>query len=134
VSIEFPLSDVDTRFGIIPTPLLTIPVLTKFGYQSYQFLFDTGADFTMLPRYMSEDLGINLKTLPKARTFGIEDKGITVFIGKLEVKFATKELTVKCLFSEKDTTPFLLGRMDIFTNFSINFDNIRKKVIFIPIK
>lgn len=134
MSIEFPLSEVNTRFGIIPTPLLTIPVLTKFGYQPYQFLFDTGADFTMLPRYMSEDLGISLKTLPQARSYGIEDKGITVFIGKIKAKFATKELTIRSLFSEKDTTPFLLGRMDIFSHFNIHFDNGRKKVTFIPIK
>jgi len=133
VSIVFPLSDVNTKFGTIPTPLLTISVLTKFGYQSYQFLFDTGADFTMLPRYMAEDIGVNTKTLPQIRSYGIEDRGINVFIGKIKVKFASEELTVRCLFSEKDTTPFLLGRIDIFTHFNIAFDNIHKKVTFTPI-
>lgn len=133
MSIVFPLSDVNTKFGTIPTPLLTISVLTKFGYQSYQFLFDTGADFTMLPRYMAEDTGVNTKTLPQIRSYGIEDRGINVFIGKIKVKFASKELTVRCLFSEKDTTPFLLGRIDIFTHFNIAFDNIHKKVTFTPI-
>jgi predicted aspartyl protease len=133
VSIVFPLSDVNTKFGTIPTPLLTISVLTKFGYQSYQFLFDTGADFTMLPRYMAEDIGVNTKTLPQIRSYGIEGRGINVFIGKIKVKFASEELTVRCLFSEKDTTPFLLGRIDIFTHFNIAFDNIHKKVTFTPI-
>ena len=133
MSIVFPLSDVNTKFGTIPTPLLTISVLTKFGYQSYQFLFDTGADFTMLPRYMAEDIGVNTKTLPQIRSYGIEDRGINVFIGKIKVKFASEELTVRCLFSEKDTTPFLLGRIDIFTHFNIAFDNIHKKVTFTPI-
>jgi len=133
VSIVFPLSDVNTKFGTIPTPLLTISVLTKFGYQSYQFLFDTGADFTMLPRYMAEDIGVNTKTLLQTRSYGIEDRGINVFIGKIKVKFASEELTVRCLFSEKDTTPFLLGRIDIFTHFNIAFDNIHKKVTFTPI-
>ena len=134
MSIQFPLSDVNTKLGVIPTPLLIIPVLTKFGYQSYQFLFDTGADFTMLPRYMAEDIGTNLKTLPQARSYGIEDRGIVVFIGHLTVKFAAEELSIRCLFSEKDTTPFLLGRMDIFSHFNVHFDNRRKKVTFIPIK
>ena len=133
MSIVFPLSDVNTKFGTIPTPLLTISVLTKFGYQSYQFLFDTGADFTMLPRYMAEDIGVNTKTLLQTRSYGIEDRGINVFIGKIKVKFASEELTVRCLFSEKDTTPFLLGRIDIFTHFNIAFDNIHKKVTFTPI-
>lgn len=133
MSIEFPLSNVDTKFGIIPTPLLTISVLTKFGYQSYQFLFDTGADFTMLPRYTAEDIGINLKTLPHTHSYGIENKGIKVYIGNIKIKLGAEELKIKCLFSEKDTTPFLLGRIDIFSHFNIIFDNKHKKVTFIPI-
>lgn len=133
MSIEFPLIDVNTKFGTIPTPLLTIFVLTKFGYQSYQFLFDTGADFTMLPRYMAEDIGINLKTLPQTRSYGIENKGIRVYIGNIKIKLGTEKLKIRCLFSEKDTTPFLLGRIDIFLHFNINFDNKRKKVSFMPI-
>lgn len=134
MSIEFPLSDVNTKFGVIPTPLLTIFVLTKFGYQSYQFLFDTGADFTMLPRYMAEDIGVNLQTLPQTRSYGIGDKGIKVYMSNIKIKIATEELKIRCLFSEKDTTPFLLGRMDVFSRFNISFDNRRKKVIFTPIK
>ena len=133
MSIEFPLTDVNTKFGVILTPLLTLPVFTKFGYQSYQFLFDTGADFTMLPCYMAEDIGVNLKTLPQTCSYGIENRGIGVYIGKIKVKFATKALNIRCLFSEKDTTPFLLGRIDIFTHFNINFDNKHRKVTFAPI-
>lgn len=130
MSIEFPLIDVNTKFGIIPTPLLTISVLTKMGYQGYQFLFDTGADFTMLPRYMAEDIGINLNTLPQVRSYGIEGRGIKVYIGNIKIKFAAEKLNIRCLFSEKDTTPFLLGRIDVFANFNIAFDNKHKRVIF----
>lgn len=134
MSIEFPLININTKFGIIPTPLLDVSVLTNAGYQLYQFLFDTGADFTMLPRYMAEDTGLNLKTLPQIRSMGIEGKGIIVYVGNIRIKVGTEELTILCLFSEKDTTPFLLGRMDIFLHFSINFDNKHKRVIFIPLK
>lgn len=134
MSIKFPLIDVHTKLGKIPTPLLTTSVLTKFGYQSYQFLLDTGADFTMLPRYMSEDIGVNLETLPQTHSYGIEDKGVKVYIGNIKIKLAAKKLKIRCLFSEKDTTPFLLGRIDLFTHFNITFNNKHKKVIFVPLK
>lgn len=117
MSTIFPLIDINTKFGTIPTPLLDIPVLTKFGYQSYRFLLDTGADFTMAPRSMAEDMDINIDRLPQIRSYGIENKGIKVYIGSINVKLSSEELTIRCLFSEKDTTPFLLGRIDIFTHF-----------------
>lgn len=134
IAIEFPLVDVNTKFGIIPTPLITILVLTQFGYQPYQFLFDTGADFTMLPRHMAEDIGLNIRNLQKSRSYGIEDKDIEVYIGNVKVKIGPEELKIRCLISEKDTTPFLLGRIDVFPRFNITFDNSRKKISFIPIR
>lgn len=133
MSIEFPLSEVHTKLGIIPTPLLTISVLTKSGYQRCQFLFDTGADFTMLPKYMAEDTGLKLSGLAQVRTFGIENKGITAHIGNIKIKIADTELKIRCLFSEKDTTPFILGRVGIFSHFNIFIDNRRNKIRFIPL-
>ena len=114
MSIIFPLTDINTKFGVIPTPLLNIPVLTKFGYQAYRFLLDTGADFTMLPKHMAEDIGVNLHTLPKVNSYGIENKPVKTYISNIIIKLADKNLEIKCLFSENDGTPFLLGRIDIF--------------------
>jgi len=52
VSIEFPLVNKRTSFGIVPDSLIPVEVLTKFGYQSLEFLLDTGGDFTMLPHHI----------------------------------------------------------------------------------
>lgn len=129
VSITFPLKDKLTSLGIVPDPKITLLVLTKYGYEPFTFLLDTGADCTMAPASLAEDIGIDLQTCPIVHSWGIEGEGITTYAGKIKVMIGSEELEIKCLFSEKETTPYILGRMDIFSHFNITFDNANKVII-----
>jgi len=134
VSIEFPLINKRTSFGIVPDSLIPVEILSKFGYQTLQFILDTGADFTMLPHHMADVIGIDLTTCPQSISYGIEGDGVKVYMGKIQIKIGQVELKVRCLFSEKETTPYILGRADIFSTFNITFDNQNKKIRLSKIK
>ncbi|MFH1563071.1 MAG: aspartyl protease family protein [Nitrospirota bacterium] len=133
MSIEFPLLEKRTHLGVIPDPKIDILILEKSGYAPYRFLLDTGADCTMMPSSAAEDLDIDLNRCPIDRSYGIEGNGVKVYISQITAKIGDYELTIKCLFSEKETTPYLLGRIDIFSHFNITFDNEQKKIILTPI-
>lgn len=128
MSIELPLVNKRTRFGIIPDSLIPIEVLTRFGYQTLEFVLDTGADFTMLPYHMTEVIGIDLSKCPQGRSYGIEGNSVKVYASKIQIRIGHVELKVRCLFSEKENTPYLLGRADVFSTFDITFDNRGKKI------
>jgi hypothetical protein len=134
VSIEFPLISKRTSFGIIPDSLIPVQVQTRFGYQTLQFILDTGADFTMLPHHMADIIGIDLKRCPQSVSYGIEGGGIKIFMGHIQIKISHVELKIRCLFSERETTPYLLGRADLFSVFNIAFDNKRRKIRFSKIQ
>lgn len=134
MSIEFPLVNKRTSLGIVPDSLIPAELLTKFGYQTLQFVLDTGADFTMLPHHMAEVIGIDLTTCPQGVSYGVEGEGIKVYMSKIQIKIGQVELKVRCLFSEKETTPYILGRADIFSIFNITFDNQNKKIKLSKIK
>lgn len=128
MSIEYPLNKNKTSLGTIADPTITIEILTKYGYRFFEFLLDTGADCTMLPKFMAEIIGLDLTTCQRTKSFGIEGKGVLVYIGKIDIKIGQHYLKVKCLFSEDDTTPFILGRLGLFSQFNILFDNRNKKI------
>lgn len=132
--IEFPLLHKRTNLGIIPDSLIPVDVLTKFGYQTLQFILDTGADFTMLPHHMADLIDINLSLCPKSRSYGIEGDGVGVYLSHINIKIGREKLKIRCLFTEQDTTPFILGRADIFSRFNITFDNQRRKISLRKIK
>ena len=108
MSIEFPLVNKKTSFGIIPNPVIPVELLTKFGYQTLQFILDTGADFTMLPHHMANVIGIDLTVCPQNISYGIEGNGVKVTASKIQIRIDKVELKIRCFFSEKETTPYIL--------------------------
>ena len=133
--MEFPIVKKWTNLGTIPDVKIPIHLLTKYGYQPMAFLLDTGADFTMLPKSIAKWIGIDLNTLPQNRSYGIEGaKGVKVWVGKIQVKICRHELEIRCLFSDNEACPYILGRADIFSHFNIFFDNTNGKIKLAKIK
>lgn len=128
MSIEYPLPKIRTPLGTVADPTIPIEVLTTSGYRIYDFLLDTGADCTLVPKFMAQLTGVDLSTCKRTHSFGIEGKGVVVYIGIIDIKIAKYHLKIKCLFSEEETTPFILGRMGIFSKFNIFFDNKHKRI------
>lgn len=126
--LEYPLNKIQTPLGIVADPTIPVEVLTKSGYRFFDFLLDTGADCTMLPKFIAHIIGVDLSKCKRTKSYGIEGKGITVYIGKIDIKLGIYLLKIKCLFSEEERTPFILGRIDIFSKFNIVFDNKYKKI------
>ena len=121
MSIKFPLSEKLISLGRVIDPIITLPILTKFGWKQFDFIVDSGADCTMLPKSAAKLLDIDINTCKKDRFFGIEGKGVTVYISEITVKIGKKMLALSCVFSEIEITPFILGRLDFF-----NHENTKK--------
>lgn len=132
-SIDFPLLEKVTAFGSIPDALIPATLHTKLGPLNLQFILDTGADFTMLPHHMADLLGIDLAKVPSGRSLGIEGgRGVKTWLDWIRLTIGPYPVRLRCLFSENEQTPYLLGRADLFSAFSIAFDSRRKKIRFTP--
>ena len=134
MSIEFPLNKKHITLGEVPDPVITIEVLTSEGFLPFKFILDTGADCTVLPKYMAKLTGVDLPSCRQTRTYGVKNEPLKVYIGEITLKISRYKFPVRCLFSEDDTTSLLLGRMDIFTRFNITFDNKNRKIRLTKIK
>jgi len=127
--MEFPLSEKPTRFGRLPDPKIPVILHTLQGLVRVNFLLDTGADFTMLPKHLAAEMGIDLTHCPTDRSVGIEGRGIRVHLSPITVNIGPHQLTLRCLFAEREGIPYILGRADLFDHFSVTFDNRRKRIV-----
>ena len=130
---KFPLKQKSTDLGVIADPIIAIEILTKYGYQSLDFIVDTGADCSMLPKSMAAIIGINLNKARKMYFGGIEGKGVLTYISEVTIKIIGKPIKITCAFSSNEQCPFILGRKDVFAKFNILFDNENRLIQFTEI-
>ena len=134
MSTTFPYQLKETPFGRVVDPTINLPVSTWYGWRSFKFIVDSGADVSLVPRSIADLVGIDLAEANRLRSFGIEGSGVDVLQGNLTVKIGACELELPCLFSSREDSPTLLGRAGLFDHFSIVFDNQKRKIVFKPIK
>lgn len=117
-------------FGKICDIGLVVEVwLPSIGYQPFEFALDSGADCTLVPRFLASLTGISLPSTPNAKVHGITKKPMPAYKGQLKLKIETEEFEVRCLFTESNKIPLLLGRVDFFSLFNVYFDNRNNQIV-----
>ncbi len=114
-------------FGVIYRPIAQVYIWSKQNstWSEIWMIVDTGADYTLLPRFMASELGVNLeKDCRIFNTYGIGGTEKVYFLAKIKVKLGNWERLIPVGFLERDEIPPLMGRhlfMETFeTVFSTN--------------
>lgn len=82
------------------------------SWLGYKMIVDTGADYTILPKYRAVDLGINLTNdCIIKKTYGVGG-GVKVFFlkNKVRISIGNFEFKIPLGFLDADNIPPLLGR------------------------
>ena len=113
-----------TILGTIHRPIAKVLFLSKKGnyWSEIWMIVDTGADYTLLPRYVAHDLQIDLEKECKVLlTQGIGGAEKVYFLPKITVKLGEWERTIPVGFLERDGIPPLMGRHLFFETFEATF-------------
>ena len=113
-------------FGTIHRPIAQIFLLSPQKEKWYEtwMIIDTGADYTLLPKYFSQRLSINLKkdcTVFKTEGIGGQEK--VYLLKKLTVRLGSWERIVPIGFLDHDNIPPLMGRHLFLETFEALFSS-----------
>lgn len=118
--MEFPYLVKHTEAASVWTPYCWIEIRTRTGtYRKHKFLFDTGADFTSVPKFMSAIVGIDLADTPETIMYTANNEPMLTYRGSLSLRIDRRPLEIPCVFTDRDDTPFLLGRMGLIDRFEM---------------
>jgi hypothetical protein len=134
VFIEFPLGQKQTPFGPVSDPRIPLAIRIEDRYVTYRFLVDTGADFSLAPLWLGLQAGITWDALPEARFRGVEQLGLVARLGQLPIRLGDVELTIRCLFIDRPSVPFILGRADFLDQFVLTIDPLRQRLVLTEIR
>ena len=113
--------------GVIYRPIATVFFQnTKTGvFKPITMLVDTGADYTLLPRFLAQSLGVSLtKDCQMLKTTGVGGQQTVFFFkGKIKVELGNWQREIPLGFLDTDFIPPLLGRHEFFETFKTVFDN-----------
>ena len=87
-------------------------------------IVDTGADYTLLPRFMAPKLGVDLEKDCKIfNTYGIGGGERVYFLSRIKVKLGNWERNIPVGFLERNEIPPLMGRHLFLETFEMLFSS-----------
>lgn len=129
VSIEFPLRQKRTPFGLVSDPKIPVTIRLLRGDRRYYFLLDTGADFSLAPRRLAHQVGLDWEQLRASQVIGVEQRGVNARVGRLPIRVGPLDFTVRCFFVDALRTPFILGRADFLDHLILHIDPSARRII-----
>lgn len=117
--------------GFIKRPVAEISF--KSGDNEWQpivLYVDSGADITVLKRSFGELIGIDIEKGQEAEFGGVSAHKIITYIHQVDLKIGDDEVSIKAAFASNDIPPNLLGRIDIFNHFDIQFKSKTEETCF----
>ena len=118
-------------FGFIKRPVAEISF--RVGDNEWQpvvVYVDSGADVTVLKKSFGELIGIDIEKGQEAEFGGVSAHKIKAYIHHVDLKIGEHELSVRVTFASNDIPPNLLGRIDIFNRFDIQFKSKTEETCF----
>lgn len=126
MAVKFSFENVGKSFfGTVYRPIAKVSLksIKTDVWSKTWMVVDTGADFTILPRYLSEDLNISLENdCIKDTTFGVGGEQIIYLCKrKIKAKIGFLQRDIPLAFFDSNEVPPLFGRLGSLETFNIEF-------------
>lgn len=114
-------------FKVVRRPIVLVDIWSnKFSrFIKYSLIVDTGADYTLFPKSIAEDLGINLiRDCHKYESRGVGGRAVVFFTKKpITIVLGKADRKIPAGFLSHDNVPPLLGRQKCLDTFAVTFEN-----------
>ncbi len=116
-------------FGEVFEPIVKLPVFyPDKGFQKEEFLLDSGAVVSSLPREKAAELGFSLAKLPRSTFSGFGNTTSFAYKANLKILLGKQEITIPVVFTEATGTKSILGRSGFFETYNVYFNSKANKI------
>jgi hypothetical protein len=90
---------------------------------------DSGADLSMIPHQVGLALGMKQGRAPLRQLTGVAG-GVPYVLMRARYQVGAHAFPARVAWAQRDEVPMLLGRVDVFSRFTITLDERRRVVTF----
>ncbi|MCK4733331.1 MAG: hypothetical protein KAT65_12830 [Methanophagales archaeon] len=126
--IEFPYAEEESNtFGSVMRPRISMDLFSTFRDEWLPIddvLADTGADLTVLPRFIGELLTVDITDGKYSEIKGVIPGTILVaYVHQIEVRIGTLVFEAPVAIADSNDVPSIFGRVNALDRFDANFLN-----------
>jgi hypothetical protein len=93
ILLSVPMQDVNWQdLGVVFEPIITLPIKTQSGFERWEFLLDSGAVVSSLPRDWADKMGKDIAFLKRSTFRGFGGKTSLAYHGDMEVLLGDEEV------------------------------------------
>ncbi len=131
--IEFGGEEVeDPKLGTIWLPYADVVIRSGDVLLECRMLVDTGADLTLIPYQVGQYLGFEMGRDEVEEIRGIGDTVVPYVVKDATLKIGDNEIAVRLGWALIEEVPTLMGRLDVFDHFKVEFDQRERLLRFVP--
>lgn len=118
------------EIGLLWIPVAKVELISNEKNYYCEMIVDSGADITLIPRRLGEFLGLSLVKEKIREIRGIGEATIPYVIKNLILKIGNHKFTARIGVALVEEVPLILGRLDLFDRFDIEFKQRARLTIF----
>ena len=131
--IEFEFEKIRTeKLGEILKPIIPVTIIGPKRNLNIFMLLDSGADLSLIPYSVGETIGLELDFENRSEVQGIGEGSVPYILTKIKLKIEKVEISARVGWALIEEVPFILGRLDLFQKFSIEFREFENKILLNP--
>lgn len=128
--IEFKFEKKRTqKLGDILKPIIPVTIIGSKRALNVFMLLDSGADLSLIPYSVGETIGLELDIENKSELQGIGEGSVPYLLNDVKLKIDSIEFSARVGWALIEEVPFILGRLDVFQYFSVEFREFENRII-----
>jgi hypothetical protein len=117
------------RFGLILQPIIPITLTGDKRSVDVYAILDSGADISVIPFSVGQTIGLELDLTRRSEVQGIGEGKLPYVLSSAKIRIRDVETTARIGWALIEEVPLILGRLDVFQNFSIEFREFENAII-----
>ena len=120
---------VSPKFGEVLKPVIPVIVIGPKRKVKTFMLLDSGADISLIPYSAGEIIGLDLDMTTRSEIQGVGEGSVPYVPSQIKLQIEDIEITIRIGWALIEEVPFILGRLDLFQKFALEFREFENRIL-----
>ena len=110
-------------------PLIPVRLAGPDSSETVLMLLDSGADLSLIPYSVGEAIGLEPDMSRRSEIQGVGEGSVPYILSRVQISIGATVVPVRVGWTLTEEVPLLLGRLDVFRHFAVEFRAFENKIL-----